>query len=117
MEVRSDDIEVKSEIHFCSGWISGKYHRTPTFGHHGVVSLVRINEPDQDPIAAFLCFTVTIRTAGLSVPPYSDYQQFLHDKITELREQGLEFEQIAEWLRENGYKTTRGKRFYRALGS
>jgi len=53
-----------------------------------------------------------MRTSGLSVPPYSDYQQFLHDKITELRESGLEFKQIAEWLRENGYKTVRGKRFY-----
>lgn len=56
---------------------------------HGGVSLkVRINEPDPDPIAAYLCFTVTIRTAGLSVPLYYDYQQFLHDKITELYERG-----------------------------
>ena len=30
----------------------------------------------------------------------------------ELREQGWEYKQIAEWLRENGYKTVRGKRFY-----
>ena len=81
-------------------------------GNGGVVSLGGINEPEKDSIAAFLCFTVTIRTAGLSVPPYSDYQQFLHDKITELREEGWEYKQIAEWLRENGYKTTRGKRFY-----
>ena len=85
---------------------------TPHKCHRGVVSLGGINEPDLDPIAADLCFTVTIPTAGLSVPPYSDYQQFIHDKIAELREQGWENKQIAEWLRENGYKTARGKRFY-----
>ena len=82
--------------------ISLEYPLTEPSGDGGVVSLGGIKEPDPDPIAAFLCFTVTIRTAGLSVPPYSDYQQFLHDNITELREEGWEYKQIAEWLRENG---------------
>jgi len=87
-------------------------HGSETLRDGGVSLDDRVNEPDQDPIAAFLSSTVTMRTSGLSVPPYSDYQQFLHDKITELQERGLGYRKIAEWLRENGYKTTRGKRFY-----
>ena len=58
------------------------FHQSKPVRDRGVSLKGGIKEPDQDPIAAFLCFTVTIRTAGLSVPPYSDYQQFLHDKIT-----------------------------------
>mgnify|MGYP005644412027 FL=1 len=52
--------------------------------------------------------------SNLSASPYSVYQQFLYDKIMELREQGLNFKQIADWLNENNYKTTRGKKFLNA---
>ena len=45
------------------------------------------------------------------MPPRSDYQIFLHDKITALRENGLGWKWIADWLNENGYKTPRGKVF------
>ncbi len=30
----------------------------------------------------------------------------------ELRSEGMGYGKIAEWLRENGYKTVRGKRFF-----
>ena len=37
----------------------------------------------------YLCFTATLRTSRLSLPPvYYDYQQFLHDTIVGFREDG-----------------------------
>jgi len=42
---------------------------------------------------------------------YSDYQQFLYDTASDLREKGWYFETIADWMNENGYSTVRGKRF------
>ena len=44
--------------------------------------------------------------------PYSNYQQFLHDKIKELHDGGMGYRKIAQWLRDRDYKTPRGKRFY-----
>ncbi len=43
--------------------------------------------------------------------PYSSYQQFLYDTITDLREKGLNYRQIADWLNENDYRTPRNKKF------
>ena len=43
--------------------------------------------------------------------PYSKYQEFLHDKIKELHDGGMGYRKLAQWLREGGYKTVRGKRF------
>ena len=42
----------------------------------------------------------------------SKYQIFLHDTIKDLHDGGLGYRKIAQWLREKGYKTPRGKRFY-----
>ena len=60
----------------------------------------------------YLCFTSTLRTSALWVTPYSEYQQFLHDTIKNLHDGGMGYRKIAEWLRDRGYKTVRGKRFY-----
>ena len=61
----------------------------------------------------YLCFTATLTSSRLSNPaPYSEYQEFLHDKIVGFREKGWTFKQIAKWFRNNGYETVRGKRFY-----
>ena len=46
------------------------------------------------------------------VRPYSEYQQFLATTIQDLRDEGLGYRKTAQWLRERGYKTSRGKRFY-----
>jgi hypothetical protein len=43
--------------------------------------------------------------------PYSDYQFFLHNKISELREQGLGYKRISDILNEEGVLTVRGKVF------
>jgi len=71
-------------------------------------NLQRIHLNDLD---TYLCFKVSIRCANLKLPLYSDYQQFLHKKITELHDSGLGYRRISYWLNENGYKTARGKMF------
>ena len=44
-------------------------------------------------------------------PPYSDYQLFLFEKISELREQGLGYRRISNILNEEEILTVRGKVF------
>ena len=43
--------------------------------------------------------------------PYSEYQTFLFEKITELRQSGLGYRKISNLLNEEGYLTCRGKTF------
>ena len=57
------------------------------------------------------CFSITYRRPPLNVPLYSQYQFFLYEIITEQREKGKTFDQIAEWLNEKGYLSVRGKKF------
>ena len=52
-----------------------------------------------------------LKTGNLLVAPYSEYQNELHDTIEELHDGGLGYRKIAQWLRERGYTTPRGKRF------
>ena len=54
---------------------------------------------------------MTIRRPSLNVPLYSKYQFFLYEIITEQREKGKTFDQIAEWLNEKGYLLVPGKKF------
>ncbi len=42
---------------------------------------------------------------------YSEYQYFLYETISELREQGMTFQQIAEQLNKKKIETVRGKKF------
>ena len=59
----------------------------------------------------FFCFSITYRRPPFNVPQYSEYQFFLYQTITEQRETGNTFDQIAEWLNKKGYLSVRGKRF------
>ena len=54
---------------------------------------------------------MVLKTGNLLVGRYSEYQQFLYDTIFKLHHEGLNFQQIADWLNENGYSTVRGKKF------
>ena len=54
---------------------------------------------------------MVLKTGNLLVGRYSEYQQFLYDTISELHNEGLNFQQIADWLNENDYTTLRGKTF------
>ena len=62
----------------------------------------------------YLNFHLKVRASHLWVAPYNEYQQFLFDTITDFRSQGWNFQQIADWLNENGYSTLRGKKFRNA---
>ena len=56
-------------------------------------------------------FSITYRRPPFSIPQYSQYQFFLYETITEHREKGKTFDQIAEWLNGKGYLSVRGKKF------
>ena len=42
---------------------------------------------------------------------YSQYQLFLYETITEKRDKGKTFDQIADWLNKKGYLSVHGKKF------
>ena len=56
-------------------------------------------------------FSITYRRPPFTVPQYSQYQLFLYETITEQREKGKTFDQIANWLNKKGYLSVRGKKF------
>ena len=62
----------------------------------------------------FLTFVLSVRVSHLWVAPYSQYQQFLYDTISDFRQKGWNYTQIADWLNQNDYTTPRGKRFLNA---
>ena len=62
----------------------------------------------------FFSFDLTTRSTSLSQRYYNEYQHFLHDTISDLLLKGMNYQEIADWLNDNGYKTVRGKRFRNA---
>ncbi len=59
----------------------------------------------------FFHFTISQRTPLLQQPSYSDYQYFIYETISKLRDKGLTFNQIADELNKKGYLSARGKVF------
>ena len=59
----------------------------------------------------FFHFTISQRTPLLQQPSYSDYQYFLYEIISELRDKQITFNQIADELNKKGYLSARGKVF------
>ena len=59
----------------------------------------------------FFHFTITQRTPLLQQPSYSDYQYFIYETISELRDKHMTFNQIAEELNRQGYLSARGRVF------
>ena len=55
--------------------------------------------------------SIIYRCPPFNVPQYSQYQFFLYETITEQRNKGKTFDQIAEWLNGKGYLSVRGKKF------
>ena len=45
------------------------------------------------------------------MPHYTEYQYFLYETISELREKGMTFNQIADHLNKRGILSLRGKQF------
>ena len=56
-------------------------------------------------------FSISYRSPALTGNRYTSYQFFLYETITEQREKGKTFDQIAEWLNKKGYLSVRGKKF------
>ena len=69
---------------------------------------------NQSNLVVHLFFHLKVRASHLMLAPYNEYQQFLYETITDFREKGWNFQQIADWLNENGYTTVRGKKFRNA---
>ena len=63
-------------------------------------------------VLPYLHLTLSLSSPNLLTPVYSVYQQSLYNKILSLREKGMNYVEIANWLNENNYKTPRG-RFFR----
>jgi hypothetical protein len=59
----------------------------------------------------FFCFTITYRTPTLSGNHYTEYQYYLYETISKLREKGMTFNQIADHLNKKGILSVRGKKF------
>jgi len=60
----------------------------------------------------YLTFVLSVRVTNLWVAPYSKYQQFLYDTISDFRQKGWNYQEIADWFNSNDYTTTRGKKFF-----
>ena len=60
---------------------------------------------------SLLCFDMNLTSQNLRIPNYSNYQHFLYETITDLRNKGMNFKEIADWLNENGHLTPRGNKF------
>ena len=59
-------------------------------------------------------FDLVTRFSSLTKQYYSLYQHFLSDTISDKLNKGMNYKEIADWLNNNGYSTTRGKRFRNA---
>jgi len=59
----------------------------------------------------FFHFTISQRTPLLQQPLYSDYQYFLYETISGLRDRQITFNQIADELNRKGYLSARGRVF------
>ena len=57
------------------------------------------------------CLSITYRHPSFTVSQDSEYQFFLYETITEQRDKGKTFDQIAKWLNNKGYLSVRGKKF------
>ena len=67
-----------------------------------------------DNVDAYLVFHLKLRAPNLSVPPYGEYQHFLYTTICRLKDEGMNYTEIAAWMNDNNYLTARGKRFRNA---
>jgi len=61
------------------------------------------------PADTFFCFTITIRRPPLTASSYTEYQYFLYETLSELREKGMSFNQIADHLNQKKILSVRGK--------
>ena len=79
---------------------------------YSTVSFVRCSEVEEIfPADTFFCFTITIRRPPLTAYSYTEYQYFLYETLSELRQKGMTFNQIADHLNKKNILSVRGKKF------
>ena len=83
-------------------------HNWISFGSNSTVSFVRCNGGLE---IKNTDLHHVIRSPSLVNRNYTEYQHFLYNTITDLLDKGLNYQEIADWLNERGYTTTRGKKF------
>lgn len=78
--------------------------------------VVAVTLPSQNMLNmwGFLCFEVQVTSYQLSNTKHLPYQSYLHDRVKELKSEGLGYRRIANKLSEEGLKTVRGKVFFGA---
>jgi hypothetical protein len=64
-----------------------------------------------NPADAFFCFTITIRRPILQIPHYTEYQYFFYETLSELRQKGMTFNQIADHLNKKNILSVRRNKF------
>ena len=57
----------------------------------------------------YLTYTIKVTSTRLNIPKLSEKQLSLFKKICELKDEGMNFQQISDKLNELGYAPTRGK--------
>ena len=77
---------------------------------YSTVAFVRCNDV-LFPADVVFKFRLTSRSPALTGNYYSDYQFFLYETISEHRDKGKTFDQIADWLNKKGFMSVRGKKF------
>ena len=58
-----------------------------------------------------LSVSVDFLSPTLWISPYSDYQQFLFNKIDQMHQEGNSYIKISKWMNENNHLTPRGSVF------
>ena len=80
--------------------------------NYSTVSFVRCGWVEEIfPADAFFCFTITTRRPPLTASSYTEYQYYLYETISELREKGMTFNQVADHLNRKNILSVRGKKF------
>ena len=65
-------------------------------------------------VGTFFTFDLFTRSSLFHKQFYSTYQYFIHHIIFDKLEKGMNYKEIADRLNDDGYTTTRGKRFRNA---
>ena len=81
-----------------------------TLPNYSTVSFVRC-KGERFIADCFFHFAIFQRTPLLQQPSYSDYQYFIYETISELRNKYMTFNQIADELNRKGYLSARGRVF------
>ena len=85
------------------------FHQLDAISHSGITSFG--GKSYSDNVDVFLIFHLEVRASPLNARTYSEYQQFLHRRVTALLQKGWTFNKITRWFNDNGYPIILGRIF------